>query len=321
MPAARARQVSRPKAEPRSAQPSSPARCDILKAPVFQDLPWLVHGFSTRYGGVSIPPYVTSKRGELNLGQVKWDTAASIAENRRQFIEALPAKKFQLLTLNQIHSDLLRSYGAEGANAKASNSDSPCRDSLRGDGQITAQPGLLLSILSADCLPILIADTRQRVVAAIHAGWRGTLRRIAQKGVGRMMMLHGSRPEDLRVAIGPGIRACCFEVGEDVLRAFESQFNQSMKLFALPPERERPFAERHALMYRNVIKYPLLEKPKKYHLDLVMANVSQLTEVGIAAKNIWTAAPCTHCHPRQFFSHRRDALRAGRMMSVIGIRP
>lgn len=315
MHAARARKASPRQPSPPS-EKSAPTDCTILISPLFEAIPWLVHGFSTRYGGVSIPPYSPSKRGELNLGRLKWDSAANITENRRRFIGALPGKDFQLLTLNQIHSDLLRSVGGMSGHAGRS----PCEDSLRGDGQITAQPGLLLSILSADCLPILIADTRQRVVASIHCGWRGTLRRIAQKGVGRMMMLHGSRPADLRVAIGPGIQACCFEVGEDVLRAFESQFNQSLKCFALPPERERPFAERHALMYRNVIKYPLLEKPKKYHLDLVKANVSQLAAAGVPAENIWTDAPCTHCHPRQFFSHRRDALRAGRMMSVIGIK-
>lgn len=286
----------------------------ILRAPVFAGLPWLQHGFSTRYGGVSIPPYVESKRGELNLGQVKWDSPENVAENRRRFLTALPAKNFQLLTLNQFHSDLLRSVG----NGKAA--DSPCRDSLRGDAHMTAAPGLLLAILTADCLPILIADARQRVVAAIHAGWRGTLKRIAEKAVGRMRFLYDSRPEDLRVAIGPGIGVCCFEVGEEVLRAFESQFTEGGRFFTTPPERQRPFEERHALMYRNVIKYPLLEKPKKFHLDLVKANVDQLTGAGIAEKNIWADAPCTHCHPRQFFSHRRDALRAGRHLSVIGIR-
>lgn len=294
----------------------------VLSAPVLAELPWLVHGFSTRYGGVSTPPYVESKRGELNLGQVKWDTAEHVAENRRRFLAALPAKNFQLLTLNQIHSDLLRSFARAGGGSRlaATAADSPCTDSLRGDAHMTAAPGLLLAILTADCLPILIADARQRVVAAVHAGWRGTLKRIAAKTVGRMRFLYNSRPEDIRVAIGPGISACCFEVGEEVRHAFESQFAGGHGFFTLPPERERPLNERHALMHRNIIKYPLLEKPKKYHLDLVKANVNQLTAAGIAEKSIWAGAPCTHCHPRQFFSHRRDSLRAGRMMSVIGIR-
>jgi len=287
----------------------------ILRAPNLAGLPWLVHGFSTRYGGVSIPPYSTSKRGELNLGKLKWDSPANVEENRRRFLAAVPADDFQLLTLNQLHSDLMRSVGSEHA------ADSPCEDSLRGDAHMTSQPELLLSILTADCLPILIADVRSRAVAAIHAGWRGTLKRIAAKAVGRMRFLYNSRPDDLRVAIGPGIGVCCFEVGEEVLHAFESQFTEGREFFTTPPERERPFAERHALMYRNVIKYPLLEKPKKYHLDLVKANVSQLMVAGIPERNVWAEAPCTHCRPRQFFSHRRDALRAGRHMSVIGIRP
>jgi polyphenol oxidase len=286
--------------------------CRVMKSPVFADVPWLVHGFSTRYGGVSIPPYVTSRRGELNLGMVKWDSSVNVAENRRRFLAALPADGFELLTLNQFHSDLLRSIGTTEA-------DSPCKDSLRGDAHMTSRSGLLLSILTADCLPILIADIRHRAIAAVHAGWRGTLKRIAAKTVGRMRFLYDSRPEDLRVAIGPGIRVCCFEVGAEVLHAFESQFAGGQEFFTTPPERQRPFEERHALMYRNVIKYPLLEKPKKYHLDLVRANVDQLVKSGIAAKNIWAKAPCTCCHPRKFFSHRRDALRAGRHMSVIGV--
>lgn len=312
MPAARS--LRRPRAATRS-RSAAHREVKILRAPVYSGLPWLTHGFSTRFGGVSLPPYGATRSGELNLGQLQWDAAERVMENRRRFLAGLPAREFRLLTLNQIHSDLLRSVG----NGKAA--DSPCQDSLRGDAHMTAAPGLLLAILTADCLPILIADTRQRAVAAIHAGWRGTLKRIAAKAVGRLRFLYGSRPEDLRVAIGPGIRACCFEVGEEVLHAYESQFAGGREFFTTPPERERPFEERHALMYRNVIKYPLLEKPKKYHLDLVQANVSQLQQAGIPGGNIWAGAPCTHCHPRQFFSHRRDALRAGRHMAVIGIRP
>src|SRR5262245_45323980 len=105
----------------------------IERAPNLASLPWLVHGFSTRYGGVSIPPYSPSKRGELNLGKLKWDEAEHVAENRRLFLGALPAKDLQLLTLNQIHSDLLRSVGS------SQDADSPCKDSLRGDAHMTTQ--------------------------------------------------------------------------------------------------------------------------------------------------------------------------------------
>src|SRR5579864_1435965 len=98
-----------------------------------------------------------------------------------------------------------------------------------GDGLITNRPGLLLSILAADCLPILLVDTRQRAVAAIHCGWRGTASGMAQKAVGTMKMIFGSRERDLRAAIGPGIRGCCYKVGPDVVTEFESQFPYASK--------------------------------------------------------------------------------------------
>ena len=298
-------------------KPGKAIPVQVIQSPALREIPWLVHGFSTRMGGVSTPPGHRRRRadrGDLNLGKVSWDAPRHVAENRRRLLGSLRAHRMRLLTLRQIHSDMIRSFDSPKGSASAA------LDSLRGDGCITNRPGLLLSILSADCLPILIADLRQRVVAAFHAGWRGTVRRIAQKGVGRMRLLYGSRPEDLRAAIGPGIGVCCYEVGAEVIEEFESQFVYASSLFRLPPERQRPLEERHSLFFRNAVKGPFFGKKPKAHLDLVKANVAQLLEAGMADENIWAEAPCTHCHAELFFSHRRDLGCAGRMMGVIGIR-
>ena len=101
----------------------------------------------------------------------------------------------------------------------------PAKDPLAGDGLITNAPGLLLAIKTADCVPVLVVDIKRRVVAAFHAGWRGTVARIVEKGVGEMRHQFGSLPRDLRAAIGPCIRRCCYRVGHEVRAEFESQFS------------------------------------------------------------------------------------------------
>ena len=96
---------------------------------------------------------------------------------------------------------------------------------------MTDEPGFLLAVQTADCIPVLVADRKRRAVAAFHAGWRGTVKRIVETGVGRMRLAFGSRPEDLVAAIGPGIGVCCYAVGEEVLSEFESQFTYARELF------------------------------------------------------------------------------------------
>ena len=215
-----------------------------------------------------------------------------------------------LVVQHQIHSDLIRVID-----------EAPGEKPLRGDGLITTKPGLLLSILSADCLPVLVVDVRQRVVAAMHCGWRGTARRIAQKGVGRMRMLYGSRPEDLRAAIGPGIRVCCYRVGEEVAAEYESQFLYSSKILIFQKPHTYFVNKKYALMRSERWRAAPSRDGRLINLDLVEANVRQLEDAGIARRHIYADSPCTHCNPKLFFSHRRDAGQAGRMMGIVGIRP
>ncbi len=287
----------------------------LLQVPRLARLPWLVHGFSTRRGGVSRLP--NSRTGsapgkELNLAKIIGDSARNVAENRRRLMVRLRAKKMQLVTQRQVHSDLIHVV----------NSSLPSDFPSAGDGLLTDRAGLLLSVVVADCLPILLVDTKQRVVAALHCGWRGTVRRIAQKGVGLMKQTYGSRERDLRAAIGPGIRVCCYRVGEEVRDEFEGQFSYASQLFVICKE-PSPLQIRYPLLFHyNPESHAAFDNP--LYLDLVQANILQLREAGVPATHIYADAPCTSCNPQLFFSHRRDAGQTnrptGRMMGVVGIR-
>lgn len=296
--------------QPRRTPLPVPAAALALRAPVLSAVDWLVHGFSTRLGGVSAIPH-SRWRAELNLGHQPWDSAANVAENRRRFLDCLRAGAMRLVLQEQIHSDLIHTV-------RSLPNGAPAR---RGDGLITDRPQLLLGVLTADCLPVLVADVRRRVVAALHCGWRGTLKRIAQKGVGRMRQLFGSRPEDLRAALGPGIRACCYRVGEEVAAEYESQFLYADRLLRIHKPHKYFVNKTYALMRSEPWRGSASGEGRHYYLDLVEANLRQLLEAGVERANIYAEAPCVSCHPELFFSHRRDAGCTGRMLGVIGIRP
>ena len=185
--------------------------------------------------------------------------------------------------LHQIHSDIIHVI-----------EDMPT-ERLEGDALVTDVPGLLLVIKTADCLPVLLADERRRVIAAVHAGWRGTRARIVRKAVETLVSRFNARPADLRAALGPCIGPSCYEVGEDVRREFPAA-DFSDGLFA-PAGR-----------------------PGKFMFDLRAANVSELESAGVSSGRISTSSLCTHCDPR-CFSWRRDRDPKRRMFSYIGLRP
>lgn len=276
-------------------------------------LPWFVHGFSTRAGGFSS----AYGNGDLNLGFTNDDSKAAVERNRVAFLRELeagshgPAEsiflKRPLATLRQIHSDIVHRLDAIP--------DGP----LVGDGMITATPGILLAIQTADCLPIIIVDAKHRSVGVFHAGWRGTVQRIVEKGVGEMYRHFGSRPRDLKVAIGPGIQGCCYEVGEEVRTKFESQFDYGSKLFREVKESD-PVREKYPLLFLTARAPGHSELPKKIFLDLVEANRRQLLAAGVPKKNIESSLLCTSCHPEALFSYRAEKGKTGRMMAVAGIR-
>lgn len=279
--------------------------------PGVERIPWLWHGFSTRRGGLSRAYCGEDAPGELNLGFTAADDRETVARNRRLLVEAVSGNAgTPLVTLRQIHSSVLVLGGAGDADRQAP---------WNGDGLMTDEPGLLLGVQTADCIPVLVADRKRRVVAAFHAGWRGTVKRIVEAGVGRMRLEFGCRPEDLTAAIGPGIGACCYAVGDEVVSSFTSQFAYADELF-------------HEVYDTDPVrtKYPMLFLTQRapghsnigpsLHVDLVEANRRQLLAAGLKPKSIHVTGGCTGCHRELFFSHRASQGHAGRMMSVIGIR-
>jgi YfiH family protein len=280
---------------------------NIVRATNLAKIPWLVHGFSTRTGGFS-----RAYGGKaLNLGFTKDDSSTAVERNRKAFLGRLAAPAshtWPLVTLRQIHSDIIHFL------------DSEPRTPLTGDGLITNIPGLFLAIQTADCLPIILVDPRHKAVGVFHAGWRGTVQRIVEKGVGAMRRHFGSNPNDLRAAIGPGIHGCCYEVGEEVREKFESQFAYAAGLFREVKESD-PVREKYPLLFLTARAPGHSDLPKKTFLDLTEANRRQLIAAGVRPKRIEASTLCTNCRTDLLFSYRAENGKTGRMMGVAGIRP
>lgn len=242
----------------------------------FQDIPRLCHGFSTRNGGPG---------RSFNLGYRPWDSVEQVNENRERFLSAVNLGDSVLATLHQVHSN--RAYIIEDNSREWNQSD--------GDALITGVEYIALAVQIADCLAVLIADPAQHVVAAVHSGWRGTLSRILFHTICKMRQSFGSSPSDLLVAVGPGIRECCFEVGHEVVELFEKEYSGS------------------------VLAAPVADQPGKFLLDLGKALEIQLDVAEVPPANRHDLGLCTRCNPGMFFSHRAEGLASGRMMAVIGL--
>jgi len=277
-----------------------------------EKLPWLVHAFTTRHGGVSR----VYGGHALNLGFTSQDSRGAVERNRGLLLKKLGVagrRSWPLVALRQIHSDLVHCVDGHFVDRASAHL-------LAGDGLITDTPGLLLGVQAADCIPIIVVDRKRRAVGVFHAGWRSTVKRIVEKGVGEMRRHFGSDPRNMLAAIGPGIRSCCYEVGEEVRTRFESQFAYGASLFSEVKESD-PVREKYPLLFLTARAPGHSELPVKIFLDLVEANRRQLMDAGLAGKNINTSAPCTACHTDMLFSHRGDKGVTGRMMAVAGIRP
>ncbi len=251
---------------------------------------WLRAGFSTRLGGHSN----AYGRDEQNLGWTAEDDAAVVASNRAAFAAALgQGTTPSLTTVQQVHSATVLHLDQQVSPLMTDSG----KARLEGDGMISCSLGRLLAILTADCVPVLIADTRTHAVAALHAGWRGTLGRIVERGVAAMQANCGSHPDDLIAAIGPCIHACCFKVGEEVRSAFAQQFPYAGQLFASGAD-------------------------GSLSMDLVLANRTQLLSAGLHPDHISVVAECTACRrlatgARKYFSYRAENGKTGRMLSGI----
>lgn len=287
---------------------------EVLQSQALARFDWLVHGFSTKSGGVS--DFCGAR--VLNLGYTEWDSPANVQKNRARFQAALGAAAMRMTLVRQIHSDIVHEFGARADGAP------------RGDALITRAPGLLLAVGTADCVPILLADPRQRAVAAIHAGWRGTLARITEKTLGRMQMSFGTRAADIIAVLGPAIGRCCYQVGPEVVQAFAAKFPNAAEWFAHvsdgPLGKTATFESVAAGEAPNPLKW-LWQTPPGHDppppslpLDLAAANRSQLVAAGVRAANIFSTSLCTACRTDILFSYRRERPHTGRLLGVIGIR-
>jgi YfiH family protein len=253
----------------------------IVCAPLEED--GFSNAFSTRMGGVS--PF---NANALNLAGFDQDSAENIVENRRRFLSVLEGR-WTLAACWQVHGSDVRVVRAK---------EDPQSERERCDALTTDQQGVLLAVKTADCVPLLLGDTRHGACAAVHAGWRGTLAEIVKHALGRMREEFGTRPAEVRAVIGPAALGCCYEVGAEVIDSFRAKFSNADSVF-------NPTREGHALV------------------DLHEANRRQLVESGVAAERIQLLPLCTMCRPELFFSYRREKKlhgRTGRLLSVIGRR-
>ena len=293
----------------RSARQDSPIakQIQVLTADNLSALPNLIHGFSTRSGGLS----AAYGGAQLNLGFTPSDARETTQRNRRLFVQHATGRLRSLpplITLRQIHSGLIRLLKVGDVLP-----DSP----IAGDGLISNRRGVLLGVQVADCVPVLVADQRTGAVGAFHAGWRGTVKRIVECGVGSMRAGFGCRPRDLYAAIGPCIHACCYSVGEEVVDAFTSQFVYGQELFSEVYNRD-PVKDKYPLLFLTARAPGHSNIGPQTHLDLVAANRRQLLDSGISESRIWTAEQCTSCRTDLLFSHRAEAGCTGRMMGMVG---
>ena len=242
-----------------------------------------INAFSTRVGGVSLLP-----KEALNLTNFKGDRSENVAENRRRFLQAIGAEAMPLITARQTHS----ATACFIESAKQALEVTPDCDAMT-----TKATGVLLAIQTADCLPVLIADTQTGVMAAIHAGWRGTAGRITERTVADLMR-QGVNTKNCLAAIGPTACAACYEVGEEVIERYKKEFRYWKQLLVN------------------------FKEGGKAHLDIRAANLQQLAYCGFDEEQIFVAPYCTMHHNEMFFSYRQEAggepLKVGRLLSVIG---
>lgn len=249
---------------------------DLLTAP---------HGFSTRLGGVSPSPW-----DSLNLRPAQGDGEAALRENYRRFFAALGLDETRAVLSQQTHTANIRRV----TEADAGKGLTRPRDYTDVDALITDVPDLPLTVFSADCGTILLHDPIQRAVGAVHAGWRGCAAGIVEKTVQAMADAYGSRPADLRVALGPCIGPCCFETDDDVPAAMRAALGHDAE----------PYITRRGA---------------KFHVDLAGLNRQWLLRAGLAPAHIAVSDLCTACHPALFWSHRKMGDRRGAQVAVIAL--
>ncbi len=242
----------------------------------------ILMALSARLGGISTAPFDT-----LNFSTTVGDTPTNVARNFEIFSRSVGIRSESIVTCNQVH----------GADVLVADSEKPPISNC--DAIISINPDWRPAVMTADCLPILIVDPKTRVCAAIHAGWKGTVLRIAGKVTHTLQEKFGVNPDNLVVALGPCINVCCYEVDEAVLEPFRRSYSKAER-----------FIKRQEVKGRTSTR-----------LDLPGANYSDLMEAGVKKGNIVHGNLCTCCSPQKLFSHRRSGPASGRHLSVVGFMP
>lgn len=244
--------------------------------------------FTTRWGGVSEGPF-----GTLNLGLHVGDDVDRVRRNRRLVAAATGVPLESWVLAEQVHGAQVAVVGRKESGRGAESLETVIR---QADGLVTAEPGIALVALFADCVPVYLVDPVRRAVALVHAGWKGTLGGISARAVVAMVETLGCRPEDLWAVIGPSIGPCCYEVKEQVVDFFRREFSGAEYLLQKSAGKE------------------------SWYLDLWEANRVALLAAGLPPAQIAVAGLCTCCHPELFFSHRRDRGRTGRLAALVSWR-
>lgn len=246
---------------------------------------------STRHGGYSVGQY-----GEFNINAFCGDEPSAIAKNRDALCQLLGIDGDCLLMPHQVHRAEVACIDEPFLHLNPAER----KTKLEGiDAVMTNVPGVCIGVSTADCIPILLYDQRKHVVAAVHAGWRGTVQHIAKKAVEAMKATYGSSPSDLTAQIGPGISLQSFEVGQEVYDAFVTEgFNMESIACLMQASQGN-------------------EKEEKWHIDLPACNRLQLQEAGLLNEQIHTFHVCTYKQHADYFSARRLGINSGRIFTGI----
>lgn len=260
-----------------------------------------VRAFSTmREGGFSRGNY-----GEFNANAFCGDDKQAVANNRQILANEIGIPKENFIYTHQIHSTFIRVVDQRFVNLPMAER----QNLLEGvDALITDQPNYCLCISTADCIPIVIYDPQHHAVACVHAGWRGTLRRIAELAIEKMTATYDTDPAQCRAVIGPGISLEHFEVGDEVYEAFQSA-GFDMDSITMRPKGQ--FA---------VVDGTLSILKEKWHIDLPTCNQQQLLSCGLLPANIQRTDICTYANYEHYFSARRLGVKSGRMITGVMIK-
>jgi len=251
-----------------------------LTVPQWQKHNGLLHGFIGRRGGKSVGRYAG-----LNVSYRVGDDNQVVSQNVCDMKAAIGIHDGKIVTMKQMHGDNIVEV-----------TDKKIKEAGEADTMVTAESGVYLGVLTADCVPLLFIAPKERIAAAVHAGWRGTLAGLAAKTVTHFKSRYGVDAGDLEVALGPSIGVCCYEVNEDVAA---------------------PLMKRWGALTTPSIAM----KDGKPHINLSRLNRDILRAAGVPGTQLFQIGPCTRCAAEDFFSYRRDGGETGRQISVVGWLP